>query len=129
MKNIITEQDTWDCFISTGALGYGWYAEVDGDHEEFKQEGENHWEVTFVDGVEPVADERHTLNHEKIMAVLKDLAHKHIDEFETDDPETAGPDTMRECAQFLANKEYADFDAGSADVVMQQAAFGKVSYS
>ena len=134
-ENEITEQDTYDCFIGSGALPYPWYAEVDGDWGNWKHTGENHWKITFVDGIKPVEDgetpERLILNHQKILTVVRDLAIKHINGYVPPSGlEHFHPheETRRQCLLFLGDPDHASFDAGLADEVMQIAAFGKVIY-
>lgn len=131
-ENTITEQDTWDHFIGSGALSYGWYAEVDGDWGEFDyQDGRKRWQVTFEDGEaeDDAESKQFTLDHGTLMTVVKDLAHKWIDGYEpVEGYAEPHSETRRQCAQFLADKEYTDFDAATADQVMQVAAFGKILY-
>jgi hypothetical protein len=130
MQTKITGADTWDHFIGSGALGYGHYEIARHDFPE--SEG---WSVTFRDGCAGPEDDPgrvFTLDHDHIMSAVGTLARGWIEYaltgFKPGLLDSAGLETMRQCALFLTDLDSADFDACMADEVMQWAAFGHVIY-
>lgn len=126
MQTKITGTDTWDYFIGSGALSYGWY-----DVESHRPEGDD-WIVRFRDATCPEDKRVYVLDHKRVMVALVKCARAYLRHVEgTPLPvwcKYVSVSTLREAYAFLADPDYADFDAASADQVLQVAAFGEVLY-
>lgn len=127
----ITGADTWTHFIGSGALSYPWYDVV----SHYAPEADV-WRLSFTDGCDAMVqpDRVYALYHERVMRTVRSLARAYPDHWDcaavdsSDLPFGASLEVMRQCALFLADPEYAGFDADTADQVMQVCAFGKVIY-
>jgi hypothetical protein len=130
MERKITGTDTYDHFIGSGALAYGWWDVLTHTGPETDA-----WQVTTRDGEAGPEDDPgrvFTLDHAHIMSAVGTLARGWIEYALTGYKpgllDSAGLETMRQCALFLTDLDSADFDACSADEVMQWAVFGHVIY-
>jgi hypothetical protein len=129
MQTKITGTDTCDHFVGSGALQYGHWDIVEDNSEA------DAWLITVRDGCAGPQDnpERvYTLDHDHIMSAVGTLARGWIEYALTGYKpgllDSAGLETMRQCALFLIDRDACDFDACTADEVMQWAAFGHVYY-
>ena len=110
--------DTFDWFIGSGALTYPWYTQV-------KVTGKDtaDWEVQFIDGADDDSTTLYTLNHQTIMQAVRVIASG------TTSVDHVDPTTRDECRKLVFGKlDDVDFDAGTADQVMQFAAFAEIPY-
>lgn len=125
MQTKITGTVTWDHFIGSGATSYPWYGV-----ESHRPERDD-WILRFR-ASDDETGRVYVLDHTRVMRTLVKCARaylRHVDG-------TALPawcqyvsvSTLREAYVFLADPDYADFDAASADEILQVAAFGKVIY-
>lgn len=121
----ITPQDTNMVFIGSGALSFPWYLEIATTGDANTLEPTDDWSVTFA---LPAEDEetpgkRYTLNHKAIMRAVSKIVHGGVRGIER-------TGTVREQCRILRRDgaEECDFDAGTADCVMQVAALGEVIY-
>ena len=121
---MITPQNTFDIFIGSGALNYPWFDEVsftgfvDG-------EAQDDWSVTFSLPREFEDDEpgkRYTLNHRRIMRTVHMIARGLQKGINPNGP------VRQQCRIMLKDVDYCDFDAGTADCVLQATAFNDVVY-
>jgi len=120
----ITPQDTYSIFVGSGALSYPWYEMI-----AFNNMGEDidpldDWSVTFELPSEFAENEgkRYTLSHALIMRTVHKIvrgAQKGI---------SLNGEVRKECRAMLRDVEDCDFDAGTADCVLQAAAFDDVIY-
>lgn len=125
--NTATHKDTYDHFIGSGALDWPWYQ----DEDEYAEGTDlNGWWIRFVEYSDngPVLDSNgrplvHTLNHAAIMRAVRQIVRTE------NRPSYVGPKVVKECQNFLFDRENTDFDADTADQVMQLAAFGEIKYS
>lgn len=129
MRPKITGADTWIHFLGSGALSYFWY-----DVKRHTGAETDAWCLYFTDGEEPDDTRVYVIDHAAVMVAVRNLARAYPDHWDctgadaSDLPFGASLETMRQCALFLADPEYADFDADTADQVMQVCAFGSVVY-
>lgn len=124
-----TQHDTYEQFIGSGALDYHpWYQEItEFDNSDCGNEG---WFIHFTeyDDDGPVTDDNgkplvRVLNHAKIIRAIADIAGT------KKRPTYVGPELISECQTFhFGDPEDCDFDADTADQVMQLAAFGEIRY-
>lgn len=134
MQPKITGADTWTHFIGSGALSYSWYNVQSCTEYATVEAMPGNWLLAFTDGEEPDDDRVYVIDHAAVMVAVRSLARAYPDHWDcagadsSDLPFGACHETMRQCALFLADPEYADFDAGTADEVLQVAAFGKAIY-
>jgi len=112
-----TSEDTYIHFLGSGALDYGWWG-VD----EWLGDEKSDWRIRLIerdDDRNPVG--LYTLTHKKIMSAVYKIARTVV-------PYAEG-ETRKQCKAFLKDVDDADFDAGTADNVIQVALFGEVRYS
>lgn len=126
MQTLITGTDTWDHFIGSGATFYPWYGV-----ESHRPERDD-WIVRFRDATCPEDKRVYVLDHKRVMVALLKCARAYLRHVEGTPLYTwcefISVDTLREAYVFLADPDCADFDADTADQVLQVAAFGKVIY-
>lgn len=120
----ITPQDTYCHFIGSGALTWSWYTDVAATGDTDPLAPADDWSVTFAlpDDEEDTPGKRYTLDHASLMRAVHAIVRgqgKGINPHGI---------VRKECRAFLADPSDCDFDAGSADCVMQVAAFGEVIY-
>ncbi len=111
-----TSEDTYTHFLGSGALDYSWWG-VDEWHGDEKSD----WFVRLIerdDDSEPVG--LFLLTHKKLMDAVRTIARRPV-------PYAEG-ETRRQCRAFLKDVDDADFDAATADNVIQVALFGEVRY-
>lgn len=126
MQPVITGAVTWLHFIGSCATDeYPWYDIQSHDNAE-----EDAWRIVFRDGADPEEPDReYVLDHTLVMAAVRSLAAGYCLDIPQGERRGASLEAMRQCALFLADPDCADFDAGTADEVLQFAAFGRVVYS
>lgn len=125
---VITPQDTADIFIGSGALQWSWYWQVEMSGAPVGvPDGEDGWTLTFV-AVHPdeaTDDEdrrRYGIDDASILRAVRKIARGEVEALKHGV-------TRRECQTLLfRGPDECDFDACSADNVMQVAAFGEVIY-
>lgn len=124
MKNKITPQETFSMFIGSGALSYPWYEEIAFNNTGDDIDPPDDWSVTFELPREFAENEgkRYTLNHKLIMRAV----HKIV----SGQQKGINPNGVvrQQCRIMLRDFEDCDFDAGTADCVLQAVAFNDVVY-
>lgn len=120
----ITPQDTFSIFIGSGALSYPWYDEISFNNTGDDIDPPDNWSVTFELPREFAESKgkRYTLNHKLIMQTV----HKIV----WGQQKGINPNGVvrKECRIMLRDVEDCDFDAGTADCVLQAVAFNDVVY-
>ncbi|MGW5773129.1 hypothetical protein ACWEVY_28755 [Streptomyces longwoodensis] len=127
MSEKVTEQQSYDNIFGVGGFTYSWW---EGRARAWKWEWDGRGDVPdgwayVIKADNPTAEgsiER-VVNHWALIGAMNAIAHP-------DEPwgVDAGPVTARECRAFLYDPDEADFDAGTADAVLQVAVFGAVHY-
>jgi hypothetical protein len=116
-----TFQDTDDHFLGSGALDFHpWYTNISTTDATDTES----WTLTFTDPADEPADDvaatERTITHADIMRAVGQIADGTVEMRE---------EYREECQLFESGElDAVDFDAISADVVIQVAAFGKVVY-
>lgn len=115
-----TYQDTDDHFLGSGALDFcPWYTNISMTPATDTES----WTLTFTDlADEPAADvaTERTITHADIMRAVRAIAGGTVE---------VRDEYRKECRLFQFGKlDECDFDAVSADVVIQVAAFGEIIY-
>lgn len=115
------ESDVFDHFIGSGALAWEWWHET--GHSGIDERGDAadgwHIEVEFgVDGEDEVYPM--VLDAHRIWKAIAACASGHLS--------TVSSTLAEECTLFILRPEHVDFDADTADQVLQVAACGKVVY-
>jgi hypothetical protein len=120
-----TPNDTNSTFIGSGALSWDWYQEIDCTGGANTLEPSDDWAVTFAlpSEDEDTPGKRYTLDHRSIMRAVNMIVRTDVKGV---NPHGA---VRRECRAFLSDPDECDFDAATADCVMQVAAFGEVVYA
>jgi hypothetical protein len=121
----VTAQDTYDHFIGSGALSYSWYQEVaiDGTGDAGDVTG-NSWTLRFVETGDDGPGMSREVTHRGVMRAVRELASA-----KGSDVEHLSRSCRRECqALVFKGADEADFDAGTADEVIQYAALGEIVY-
>ena len=112
-----TVEFTNDAFLGSGALSYTWYERVD------IQESTDSWTLIFWDdSVEPIGEtqQQYTVTHADVMRTAQAIAAGRI---------RAGKECKANCAHMIFGRlDDVDFDADTADQVLQAAAFGEIVY-
>lgn len=113
--------DTYMHIIGSCAMSHPWYRNVHDDPvpNDPLFDHPDLWVGWSVSWTDDDTGKDHTVHHTVIMAAINKIA--------TGDTSASG-DAMAECLAFLDDPDSADFDAGTADEVIQTAAFGKVIY-
>lgn len=121
-----SEFEVYDHFIGAGALGnplYSWWNAVT-TASGIDDNGEAHegWTMEVVCGDPDDEKDLRTvsLSGPVIFAAIVACASGHL--------ASVGSTLAEECALFILRPEYTDFDAASADSVLQVAAFGEVIF-
>jgi hypothetical protein len=119
----VTPQDTGDHFIGSGALSWEWWRVVE-MHGIDHPDNADDWRVVVeecYDGV--LTGKRVTFDHASVMRAVRLIAAGKAKGIDRDSV------TGRECqALIFKGADATDFDASSADSVLQVAAFGEVIY-
>lgn len=120
--------DTWVHLLGSGATDYEWYQELrytpDNVGESDNRVDYRNWTFTFTEyGDNGSTGKTYTIGHKDVMQAMRKMVSK-------DRPEYVSDAAVRECKCFLdyASRDDTDFDAATADEVLQVAAFGKVIY-
>lgn len=121
-----TEQDTFMHIIGSGALSHSWYTEVESadvftDAASDKPEDFVGWWVRWVDQED---NKQYTVDHGSVMGAMRRM----MKAKDNGRPEWVSDTASAECRHFLFDRDECDFDAETADEVIQVAAFGHVVY-
>lgn len=121
--NKVTAQDTFSIFIGSGALSFPWYESVAFHNTGDDIDPPDNWSVTFELPREYAENESktYTLDHASIMRVV----HKIVRGRQAG---ITNGETRKQCRAMLKDVEDCDFDACSADCVLQAVAFNDVVY-
>ncbi|MCX4687324.1 hypothetical protein OG401_23980 [Kitasatospora purpeofusca] len=122
----LTQADVWDHIIGAHGLSWDWWSECRGtDGWDYQGDAPDGWGMA-VKLDNPNADGRlsFTLDARVIMRAIRKIANKGVD-----GPSHAQPSDacVREC-RALIFKGDADFDAATADEVLQVAVLGRIVY-
>lgn len=120
---VATPQDTEMHFIGSGAMGYGWWEEMQSTFDLLDPIPDN-WEFRGRAGYpEDFTEHVVVLNHATILKAIRKIARKGSEL-------GVSPVTISECLDWIfKGPDACDFDAGMADEVMQIVAFGVVTYA
>ncbi|MGW2710740.1 hypothetical protein HKX69_05915 [Streptomyces argyrophyllae] len=119
MPREIAQQDTYDHIFGSSFNMYGWWGPIRPDWDQ-RYDAPHGWSVLV-----PVWDGKHRLRtvlvtHSVILAAMRKIA-KGSAKYTT-------REVVQACQDFLHDPEDADFDANTADEVMQVATLGEVVY-
>lgn len=115
------QSDVFDHFIGSGALSWEWWAETGHLGIDERGDASDGWYVEVEFGV-PGEDEVYPmlLDAHRIWAAVAACASGHLN--------TVPRALAEECTLFIFKPEATDFDAATADQVLQVAACGQVIY-
>lgn len=119
-----TPKDTYDHIIGSVALAHSWWSGIETTGVE-GSEASDAWKVAaLID--DPEGDEGRDFksvefDHATLMRAIRKCAEK-------DRPRHVTDWCARECRAFIFNRDECDFDANTADEVLQVAALGEVVY-
>jgi hypothetical protein len=119
MSKTPTQQDTADRFFGAGADVYSWWRGMDGSWD-FREEAPDGWSMTVkIDNPDGPGQRSVMVTHSVLMGAVRRIAQGTV---------KAGPECVENCKRFLRDPDSTDFDAGSADQVLQVATIGSVAY-
>lgn len=119
-----THMDTYLHIIGSCAMQYGWYRDIAESNTPDDDPLFDHpdmwvgWSVSWTDDD---SGDSHTVDHAAIMSAMRKI-------MATDRPEFLTGTAVQACRDFMRDRDDADFDADTADQVIQVCAFGKVIY-
>ncbi|WP_439377852.1 hypothetical protein [Amycolatopsis lexingtonensis] len=119
-----TARDTNTHFVGSGALGWEWWQVLRETGNALGVEVADDWSLTIRDVGDGEEGEEFVLDHKALSRAVNTLARTALDKR----PEYMSEQTIRECRAFISDPDEADFDADTADQVIQYVAFGKVVY-
>jgi hypothetical protein len=123
----ITPQDTNIHFVGSGALSYEWWSVVADTGDALGADPADDWSVTLQESQEDPEEEpppAFQLDHKALSKAVNTLARLAKDKR----PEFMSEETVRQCREFIKDPDDADFDADTADQVIQYALLGKIVY-
>lgn len=120
-----TEKDTYDHIIGSGALTHSWYQQVQvsgvpADPLSDDLVAYMGWSVSWLD---EDSGKRFTVAHRSVLRAMSDML-----KAKDKRPQYVSDAAARECRNFIFDRDETDFDAATADEVLQVCAFGKVVY-
>lgn len=118
-----TPQDTWAHTIGAGALQYEWWHEaqrVKGVSDDGDANDDWEYKITADDG--DGGEKTATLNHAAVMAAVRKIAAKDCA------IPGIGSATIREARHLIFNVDETDFDACTADEVLQVIVLGEIIF-
>jgi hypothetical protein len=120
MEMVPTEQDTYDHIFGSGFDTYSWWGQVRTSWD-MRNPAPDGW-TAYVPVEDGDTGEWRTamVTHSLILGAMEKLAEGDV-KYATDS-------VARECREFLKGPEDADFDAGTADEVMQMVTLGEIIY-
>jgi hypothetical protein len=124
-----TQQDTWDHIFGAGAASYDWWASIraEGEGWDFTYPAPDGWgAVVEVDDPEAKGTRKIIVNHKLLMGAIRAIAFRKIVTAHSAQQPTA--QCVTECRNFLFDRDATDFDAATADEVLQVATLGAVHY-
>jgi len=121
MINTATPQDTFDHMIGSGALSYEWWHAVDVNGVKANgYDAEDDWSAVISadngDGGEATV----TINHAAVLKAARAVIAK--------PPRFASDALVRECRHLVFNADETDFDANSADELLQIMVLGEIVF-
>ncbi|WP_435270943.1 hypothetical protein [Streptomyces sp. 1222.5] len=125
MSEKVTQQVTYDHIFGASPLTYSWWQGIKRSWKpNDMDEAPDGWTVAVI-GEDPESDKSVTglVNHWSLIGAMNAIAHP-AEPWGVD----AGPAAVRECRAFLFDPDQADFDADTADCVLQVAVFGGAFY-
>lgn len=126
-------QGSYDSIFGSGATGYGWWEEFSPMHPVTKDGAvPSYWgyRVKFEDADDEGPVQEAEVYHQTLLDVMEKIANGEFDDRDEMAPgRTAISETAKaECIVFLADPDSADFDADTADQVLQCIAYGGVVF-
>ncbi|MFJ8699478.1 hypothetical protein [Streptomyces ardesiacus] len=119
MPEPITQQDTYDHIFGSGFDMYGWWGIIRPEWDQ-REPAPHGWSVLVSVETGDHVWRDILVTHSVILSAMRKLA--------TGDVKYATDSVAEACRDFLNDPEDADFDAGTADEVMQMATLGEVVY-
>ena len=118
MTDQIFHEDTESIFIGSGALSYSWWEDTRLTHDYYEAKGYREAKSWCLDA--SVDDTWVTITHERVMQAVRAIVK---------DGHGATEVAVEECQHLLEfGPDDVDFDADTADQVLQVAALGKVIF-
>lgn len=111
--------DTFDHMIGSGALGYGWWrgVKIAGAPD---AEATPEWAATITAEDGDGSDKVVTFGHKEVLAAARKVIES--------PPEYGSSALLRECKHLIFDADETDFDANSADELLQFIVLGQIIY-
>lgn len=126
--NQATWKDTFDHMFGSGATDYSWWGELifDGMQDNGYDPTEN-WSVTLIceDGFDGTKSA--TVNHGSVLEAAREIVRMYLCKDEAGKPQV-NDDCVLACAMLVFNADDCDFDAGTADCLLQIMVLGSVVF-
>lgn len=118
--NTASPQETYDHMIGSGALSYTWWRDCTTTGETDGAVTDD-WTATLTaeDGATG-EDKVVTIDHKTVLAAARKAM--------ADSREDVCRATLRECSHLIFDNDATDFDAGTADELLQLIVFGEIVY-
>lgn len=124
-----TPQNTFDHMFGSGATSYSWWRSVKTLWSDEGQDGNapDDWAVMVAceDGEDGI--KRATITHEKVMETAREIVRMYLSKQEAGRPQV-NDDVVKQCAMLIFEADDCDFDAGSADCLLQIMVIGSVVF-
>lgn len=117
----ITHADTYTHFVGSGALSYPWYTTVSMTPDDWTLP-DSAYQDWCLEWTDPDSGQRHRVTHDDILRAARLFAGAMP-------PVHATSAAVRECRNLLHRPDEVDFDANSADEVIQVAGLGQIVYA
>lgn len=114
-----TQQDTALHFFGASADTYSWWRGMEGSWD-FRNDAPHGWSMTVkISNPDGPGTLTKIVTHSMLMGAVRQIADGRV---------KASEECRDNCVLFLEDPEDADFDAGTADEVLQTAVLGKIVY-
>jgi hypothetical protein len=123
---LATQQDTETHIFGSGCLSYSWYINASRSFEYpemFPYDAPDgwSWSLSAENPEEGPATVSKVINHDRVIDAMRAIADHGLGK--------TNQDCVVQCGRFLTDPEDADFDADTADQVLQVVLFGEVVYA
>lgn len=125
-----TEQDTFDHILGSGCIAHSWWVSARstvGGWAFYDTPAPDGWvlEVEVDDPEGPAKTRKVLVDHKLIMGAIRAISGRKLDVPSWGQPSA---ECVRECRNFLFNRDAVDFDGDTADQVLQVATLGATYY-
>lgn len=116
----VSQADTYMHFVGSMAVAHAWYVDVAMTPDDFTLPGAAYvdWSLAWTDSE---TGKRYTVRHTEIMRAVRTF-------IGSQPPKHASRDAIEECRNLVFRPDEVDFDANTADEILQCTAFGEVVY-